>query len=310
MKIQQIVMIAVIVAAISLGLQVASNTKLQSDIKNVTFKTTEQDIAIQHLTIGLNNTLQMSDLKNRTTEQEQLIRSLSNELDASKQIEEKNNITITQLQQNATNLNGEIKLLSDRLNSIENRIPSLLSLSVNTTSIPKYVNTTSIPKYVNTTSTSILIQNKTNVTEPILNPANQTISMTKSEIKIVSIEMSPNPLTVGAVPQFTVAFQNISDKVIFQNEVGCGTDPSLHWEISPSSSVQTQFVQDNGLTCAPIIKNVQPNEISFASGTGTNNASYQIKTAGELNVILRMNLEDGTISGIQSIIQFNINATR
>jgi TolA-binding protein len=301
MKIQHIVMIAVIIAVISLGLQVASNTKLQSDIKNVNSKTIEQDIAIQHLTIGLNETLQMNDLKNKTAEQEQLVQSLSNELDVSKQIEEENNVTITQLQQNTANLNGEIKSLSERLASLEDKMSQPSSMSVNTTTIQKSVNTASTP---------MVIQNKTNVTGQIPFLMNQTTSITKPEIKILSITMSPNPLKVGDAPQFTVTYQNISDKVIFQNLVGCGAVPSLHWEINPSSSVQRQLVPYNGLTCAPVIADVTPNGISIASGTGTDNTSYQIITDGKLNVILRMNLEDGTISGIQATIQFNVNATQ
>ncbi|WP_101476870.1 hypothetical protein [Candidatus Nitrosotalea bavarica] len=301
MKIQHIVIIAVIIAAISLGLQVASNTKLQSDIKNVNFKTTEQDVAIQHLTIGLNETLQMNDLKNKTAEQEILIQSLSNELSASKQIEEENNVTMTQLQQSTMHLNGEIKSLSERLASLEDKMSQPSSMYVNTTSIQKSVNTASIP---------MVIQNKTNVTNQLPFLVNQTTSITKPEIKILSIAMSPNPLKVGDAPQFTVTYQNISDKEIFQNLVGCGTVPSLHWEVYPSSSVQRQLVQDNGLTCAPLIKDVKSNEISLASGTGTDNASYQITTAGKLDVILRMNLEDGTISGLQATIQFNVNATQ
>ncbi len=134
--------------------------------------------------------------------------------------------------------------------------------------------------------------------------------MTKPEIKIISIGMSPNPLTVGATPKFTVTYQNISDKAIFQNLVGCETVPSLHWEIYPSSSIQSQIIPDNGSTCAPMIKDVIPNEVSIASGIGTDNTSYQITTDGKLNVILRLNLEDGTMSGLQSTIQFNVNATR
>ena len=69
MKMQHIVLIAVVIAVISLGLQVASNTKLQSDIKNINSKTSEHDIAIQRLTVGLSESLQMSDLKNKTAEQ-------------------------------------------------------------------------------------------------------------------------------------------------------------------------------------------------------------------------------------------------
>ncbi|MGB9125293.1 MAG: hypothetical protein WA833_06025 [Nitrosotalea sp.] len=300
MKIQQIVMIAIIIAAVSLGLQIASNTKLQSDIKNVNSKTSEQAIAIQHITIGLNETLQMNDIKNKTAQQEQLIQSLSNELSVSKQIEEQNNITISQLQQNTTNLSGEIKSLSERLASIEHQLSTPSGQSINTP----------IPKSINPVSNSIVIPNKTNVTSQAAFLVNQTISMTKPEIKIISIGMSPNPLTVGATPKFTVTYQNISDKAIFQNLVGCETVPSLHWEIYPSSSIQSQIIPDNGSTCAPMIKDVIPNEVSIASGIGTDNTSYQITTDGKLNVILRLNLEDGTMSGLQSTIQFNVNATR
>jgi len=300
MKIQQIVIIAILIAAVSLGLQIASNTKLQSDIKNVNSTTSEQAIAIQHITIGLNETLQMNDLKNKTAQQEQLIQSLSNELSASKQIEEQNNVTITQLQQNALTLNGEIKSLGERVASLEDKMSSPSTSSGNTTTIPKSVNPVSSP----------IVQTKTNATSQTPLQVNQTISMTKPEIKILSIGMTPNPLNVGDAPQFTVTFQNISDKEIFQNLVGCGTDPSLHWEVSPSSNVQIHLVPYNGLTCPPKIKNVDPNEISVASGTGADNASYQITTDGKLDVILRLNLEDGTNSGLQTTIQFNVNATR
>ncbi len=230
-----------------------------------------------------------------------MIQALSNELDVSKQIEAKNNITISQLQQNTTNLSGEIKSLSERLASIEHRLPL--------TSSPP-VNVATTPTSVNPVSTPIVIPSKTNVTSQVRFLVNQTISMTKPEIKIISIDMSPNPLTVGDTPKFTVTYQNISDKEIFQNLVGCGTVPSLHWEIYPSSSVRRQIVPDNGLTCAPMVKDVGTNEITIVSGTGTDNTSYQITTDGKLNVILRLNLEDGTISGFQSTIQFNVNATR
>jgi len=297
---QQIVMIAIIIAAVSLGLQIASNTKLQSDIKNVSSKTSEQDITIQHITIGLNETLQMNDIKNKTAQQEQLIQALSNELSVSKQIEEQNNVTITQLQQNALHLNGEIKSLGERVASLEDKISSHPSSTANATTIHTSVNPVSIP----------IVQTKTNATSQTQLLVNQTISMTKPEIKILSMEMTPNPLKVGDAPQFTVTYQNVSDKEIFQNLVGCGTDPSLHWEVNPSSNVQIHLVPYAGLTCPPKIKNVDPNEISVASGTGANNASYQITTDGKLNVILRLNLEDGTNSGLQTTIQFNVNATR
>ena len=291
MKIQHIVLIAVIVASISLGLQVASNTKLQSDVKNIAFKSAEQDAAIQHIAVSLNETLQMTDLKNKTFEQEKLIQSLSNELSISKQIQEKNNQTIAQLQQNAENLNTQIKSLSDRLASLEHRIPSTQKSSVNTTS----------GLATKPNDTSQVNQN------PF--PINETISMTKPEIKILYVTMSPNPIKVGDVPKFSVTFQNISDKELLQNMVGCGTNPSLHWEIYPTSSVQIQSGMNNGLACSPIIKSIKSNDISVANGYAVGNGLYQITQTGKLSVILRLHLEDGSISGVQTTIQFNVNAT-
>jgi uncharacterized coiled-coil protein SlyX len=274
-------------------LQVASNTKLQSDIKNINFKTSEHDAAIQHLTVGLSESVQMSDLKNKTAEQDQLIQSLSSELTVSRQIMEKNNATITQLQQNTENLNTELKSLSERLTSLEHKIPPPAP-----------------PPFVSPMSNSIVNQSKINVSSQNPFPINQTISMTKPEIKILAITMYPNPLKVGDKPTFTVSFQNISDREIQQHLVGCGADPSLHWDIYPSSSVENQPSQNNGLICPPVMRTVKQNEISVASGYATGNGLYQITKADALDVILKLNLEDGSISGIQTTITFNVNATR
>ena len=291
MKIQHAVLIAVVIAVISLGLQVASNTKLQSDIKNINFKTSEHDAAIQHLTVGLSESVQMSDLKNKTAEQDQLIQSLSNDLSTSKQIMEKNNATIAQLQQNTEQLNAELKSLSERLTSLENKTPP-----------------PSPQTFVNIMPNSIVNQSKIDVTSQSTFPINQTISMTKPAIKIISVTMYPNPLKVGDKPTFTVTFQNISDKVIQQTLVGCGAVPSLQWDIYPSSSVQNQPAPSNGLACPPIMRTIKPNDVSVASGYTTGNGLYQITKADDLNVILRMSLEDGSISGIQTTIAFNVIA--
>jgi uncharacterized coiled-coil protein SlyX len=293
MKIQHAVLIAVLIAVISLGLQIASNTKLQSDIKNINFKTSEHDAAIQHLTVGLSESVQMSDLKNKTAEQDQLIQSLSSELTVSRQIMEKNNVTIIQLQQNTENLNAELKSLSERLTSLENKIPP-----------------PSPPPIVNPVSNSIVNQSKINVPSQSPFPINQTISMTKPDLKILSIAMFPNPLKVGDTPKFTVTFQNISNKELLQNLVGCGADPSLHWDIYPSSDVQSLPTVNNGLTCPPITRTIKPNDISMASGFATGNGLYQITQADNLNVILKLYIEDESISGVQATIQFNVTATR
>ena len=81
-------------------------------------------------------------------------------------------------------------------------------------------------------------------------------------------------------------------------------------DIYPSSSVQNQPSVNSGLTCPPITKIVKPNDISVASGYATGNGIYQITQANVFNVILRLNLEDGSISGVQATIKFNVTATR
>jgi uncharacterized coiled-coil protein SlyX len=304
MKVQHIVMIAVFIAVISLGLQVASNTKLQSDIKNVNFKTSEHDVAIQHLTVGLSESLQMNDFKNKTAEQDKLIQSLSNELSVSRQIMEKNNATIAQLQQNAEHLNSELQSLSERIASLEHKI-SPPPISTNATSNPIMK-----PNVDNIVSTPTVKPSVTNITNQTLFPMNPIISMTKPDLKILSIAMSPNPLKVGDTPKFTVTFQNISDKELSQNLVGCGTDSSLHWDINPSSDVQNMPSVNNGLTCPPITRTIKPNDVSVASGYATGNGLYQITQSDNLNVILRLNLEDGSISGVQAEIKFNVTSIR
>lgn len=295
---------AVVIAAISLGLQVASNSKLQFDLKNVNTKTAEQGVAIQHLSIMLNESMQMSDIKNKTAEQDKLIQSLSNELSVSKQIIQQNNATITQLQENTAHLNSELQSLSERITSLEHKIPPP-QLSANATSTP-IVN----PNVINTASIPIVKPSMTNVANQTTFPVNQTISMTKPDLKILSIAMFPNPLKVGDKPKFTVTFQNISDKELLQNLVGCGTDPSLHWDIYPSSSVQNLPAVNSGLTCPPITRTIKPNDVSMASGYATGNGLYQITQADSLNVILKLNLEDGSISGVQATIKFNVTSTK
>lgn len=305
MKIQHVIIIAVIIAVISLGLQVASNSKLQLDLKNISSKTNEQDVAIKHLTVMLNESVQMSDIKNKAAEQDKLIQSLSNELSISKQIIEKNNATISQLQQNAEHLNNELQTLSERLSSLEHKIPPPQP-SVNTMPTPIVK-----PSVTNTTSIPIVKPSVSNVTNQTTIPINQTISMTKPDLKILSIAMFPNQLKVGDKPKFAVTFQNISDKELMQNLVGCGTNPSLHWDIYPLSSVQNQPPSVNaGLTCPPITKMVKPNDISVASGYATGNGLYQITRDDVLNVVLKLDLEDGSISGVQATIKFNVTATR
>ncbi|MDE1769306.1 MAG: hypothetical protein KGI28_01965 [Thaumarchaeota archaeon] len=289
MKIQHIVIIAILIAAVSLGLQVASNSKLQFDIKNLNSKTIQQENAIKTLSLNLTEGLQMTDIKSKTAEQEQLIQSLSNELNSTRQLLEKSNMTVTQLQSNSEYMNNEIKLLNQRIDSLEHKIQEQ-----------------SAAPLASVTTNSIIPPAKTNAAMQIQFPMNSTISMTRPEIKILSITMSPNSLKVGDKPTFAVTYQNISNRTLIQDLIGCDANPSLHWEISPASSVQEQFFSNNGLNCTPKTDSIKPNDVDTASGYGLGNGLYQMIKPGLLNVTLRMHFEDGSASGIQSTIQFNV----
>jgi uncharacterized coiled-coil protein SlyX len=212
----------------------------------INLSSSKHDVAIQHLTVGLSESIQMSDFKNKTAEQDKLIQSLSNELVLAGRLWKKIMLQ-TQLQQNTEHLNNELQSLSERIASLEHKIPPP-QLSTNAASVP------------------FVTPSMTNVTNQTPFPINQTISMIKPDLKILSIAMFPNPLKVGDKPKFTVTFQNISDKELFQNLVRCNTDPSLHWDIYPSSDVQNLPPINNGLACLPITKTIKPNDISMANG--------------------------------------------
>jgi hypothetical protein len=170
---------------------------------------------------------------------------------------------------------------------------------------------TLIPKNINSTNT-VITQSETNATNQSPISINPTISITKpDEIKIITITTSPNTLKVGDKPQFELTYQNISNKVIYQSLVGCGSNPSLIWEISPLSNVQVQFSGGfEMMRCPALTKTVKPIETSVAEGFGINGGTYQITKAGKLSVNMKLDLDDGTTSGIQATIVFNVNATQ
>ena len=290
MKIQHIVIIAIVIAAVSLGLQVASNSKLQFDIKNLNSKTTQHENDIHTLSINLTEGLQMTDLKSKTTEQ--LIQSLTSELNSNKQLLERSNLTISKLQSKDESLTNEIRLLNQRIDSLENKIREQ-----------------STPPLASLTTNSIPVQNKTS-TSQFMPQINSTVSMTKPEIKILSIAMSPNILKVGDKPTFTVTYQNISNRTLIEDVIGCGANPSLHWEISPPTSVKEQLFSDNGVKCTPRTDSVKPHDVNVASGYGAGNGLYQILKTGDLNVTLHMHLEDGSTSGVQTTIKFTVNVSQ
>ncbi|MDE1828719.1 MAG: hypothetical protein KGI25_00190, partial [Thaumarchaeota archaeon] len=108
---------------------------------------------------------------------------------------------------------------------------------------------TSINKILgnNTIQKERILFSESNSTVPVTNSSESTIllpsgvstptiSSTKPGIKIISIGMSPDPLKVGDIPKFTLTWQNISDKPIYEN-LGCAISP-LGLAISPSDVVQ------------------------------------------------------------------------
>src|SRR5438105_5459726 len=127
----------------------------------------------------------------------------------------------------------------------------------------------------NTTNQSIIQNNETTIISNQTNTNNTIItstlnsssipwtlvSMTKPEIKILSIGMTPNPLKVGDKPEFTMSFQNISDKMIGRAMKGCDTNPSLHWKISPLSNVQVVQRTGGEPLCVSIPDIAKPNGI-------------------------------------------------
>ena len=131
-----------------------------------------------------------------------------------------------------------------------------------------------------------------------------TISSNSNITKIISIGMSPNPLKVGDIPQFTVTYQNISGKSIYGQQ-GCGSD--LTYNISPDANVKK--IQVFGRQCAIFEDVIQPNQIVT---DGLDLSYNKIVQQGLLNVTLTLNLSDNGTNWSNSIdtIQFDVNATR
>lgn len=134
-------------------------------------------------------------------------------------------------------------------------------------------------------------------------PVMPTISSNSNITKIIAIGMSPNPLKVGDIPQFTVTYQNISDKPIYGQQ-GCGSD--LTYAISPDVNVKK--IQVFGRQCAIFEDVIQPNQIVT---DGLDLSYYKIIQRGLLNVTLTLNLSDNGNNWSNRIdtIQFNVNAT-
>jgi len=133
--------------------------------------------------------------------------------------------------------------------------------------------------------------------------------------------MTPDPLKVGDTPEFTVTFQNLSDKPIYHS-VGC-TSSSLAQTILPADNVK-EFFPSRYPLCADANLPIFPNEIAtngaYLLTQDPNNRNevpsifrggYQIMKAGTLHVNLSLYLwdEKGGIDTVKTI-QFDVNATQ
>lgn len=200
-------------------------------------------------------------------------------------------------------------------------------ISINNTTISKqsYTNTTNLSNDTKTTSTNKL-DNSANMTSSaiMLSPGitTPTISSTKPGIKIISIEMSPDPLKVGDQPGFTLTWQNISNRTFYNTDDGCGIS-SLGVTITPEDHVLV-IHPTHRLMCAVHSFLVHPGQNSTNSAmadpdhTQLNSngrflafysASYMVVKPGTLNV--NMNLYVGNDQGkyeLTETVQFNVNA--
>lgn len=154
-----------------------------------------------------------------------------------------------------------------------------------------------------------------------------TISSTKPGIKIISIQMSPDPLKVSDMPQFRVTYQNISDKPIYIQS-GCGATP-LGFAISPSDSVLEGFPSERLAQCpiGPVLINPNQIETDYSSACSVcdqldlntmpsnldfGGGFYQIMKEGVLHVTMKLVLRHELTGKYDQMetIQFNVNATR
>lgn len=135
-----------------------------------------------------------------------------------------------------------------------------------------------------------------------------TISSTKAGIKILSIEMSPDPLKVGYMPIFTIVYQNISDKPFYVSG-GCTTSSSSY-TISPPDYVQEE--PPGAVACDNYFEVVDQNKTTATISRSDHlNGFYKVIKPGILNVTMNIYVTD-TVHGWDLIdtVQFNVNATQ
>lgn len=141
-------------------------------------------------------------------------------------------------------------------------------------------------------------------------------------IKILSVGMSPNPLKVGDKPEFTITYQNISNKKIehFQEKQCCLW---FGYKIDPQDHLQETFLPAGGaMGLSDGVGEIEPNQIVTDPGSGAVNPDlmkngrdgpaiqYQITKPGMLTVTMKLALGIHAAWDWTETIQFNVNATQ
>lgn len=162
--------------------------------------------------------------------------------------------------------------------------------------------------------TIIANQTKTLDGSGIINTGNIVSSTKPDVIKILAIDMSPNPLKVGDDVGFTVTFKNVSSKPILVSS-GCGPSP-VSYTISPASYVKQFPAITHELGCAAQVGPLAPNQ-TFTADAIAVGGYYQIIKAGNLNVNITVRSalvtgnwpQSANLTDFTTKIQFNVTAT-
>ena len=155
----------------------------------------------------------------------------------------------------------------------------------------------------------------------IINP--KASSNHSDSIKIISIGMSPNPLKVGDKPEFTLTYQNISNRTLSKSW-GCTITP-LGLTISPPDNVLVSIASgERGPQCVDKNGPIHPNQVTgdVAGPDPTyghlqtmyplfSHGFYQIMKPGILHVTMELFLQDEQGKPyLTETVQFDVNATR
>jgi len=194
-------------------------------------------------------------------------------------------------------------LLDDNYSSYGlHNINATVQFNVNATGTNSIDNGTGNGININANSNTINLVTQ-NATIPI--PA--IITTTRSNtIKIISAGISSNPLRVGDEPEFTLTFQNISDKTIYEN-TGCNIAP-VSLTISPADNAFGPLYESIKSGCKDSYHSpIYPNQMitTQASPDLQNYETYLISKPGKLDVYMILFLEDEKSNPINSVLQFS-----